>query len=207
MLVIGDIAGQYDALMALLKQCPDREPISLGDMCDRGPDSRKVFEFFISNGKALKGNHEHFIEDFYFKLNYYQSPVWFEQGGLETLKNFNYKIPKEIAEWIKSLPLYYQKDHFFLSHAPRRQGLSLKNICDLGTVAFNPITKATCDHTIIWNRNPPAKIKNMFQIFGHCSRFGYQEFGDYAVCLDSSKQHKLTAIEIPSMTIYQQDYL
>ena len=44
--------------MRLLKKCPDYLPISVGDMIDRGPDSKKVLDFFMAGGKAILGNHE-----------------------------------------------------------------------------------------------------------------------------------------------------
>ena len=45
--LIGDIHGNYQTLLALLKQMPDEESVSVGDMIDRGPRSRKVLEFFM----------------------------------------------------------------------------------------------------------------------------------------------------------------
>ena len=65
--LIGDIQGNYHTLRALLKQMPDEEPVSVGDMVDRGPRSKEVLEFFRLNGKALLGNHEHMMLD-YFKF-------------------------------------------------------------------------------------------------------------------------------------------
>ena len=44
--LIGDIQGNYHTLRALLKQMPDEEPVSVGDMVDRGPRSKEVLEFF-----------------------------------------------------------------------------------------------------------------------------------------------------------------
>ena len=227
MLVIGDIAGQYETLLALLKKCPDRMPISLGDMIDRGPDSQKVLDFFMNTdgAEAVKGNHEHFLESFYFRYNYYlhQDVVWFEQGGIETLKSFNpsmtdgdYEhkqlrkmIPDKYAAWIKALPLYKEVDGFFLSHGPLRQGLSLEECCDLGGSCFigHGHSKEMRDYTILWNRNYPAKVENRIHLFGHCSNFGYRHFDKFAICLDSTRQDTLTAIEIPSMTVYQQKYI
>ncbi len=48
-LVIGDIHGCYNELMALLDAAAlseDDEIIALGDIVDRGPDSEKVLAFF-----------------------------------------------------------------------------------------------------------------------------------------------------------------
>ena len=51
-LIIGDISGQYEALINLVKQAPNTIPVSVGDLIDRGPDSKKVINFFKDNGKA-----------------------------------------------------------------------------------------------------------------------------------------------------------
>lgn len=65
MIIIGDIAGHFKSLEALVAKLPaNKELLSLGDMVDRGPDSRKVVDFF-KNHKALLGNHEHMLLDAY----------------------------------------------------------------------------------------------------------------------------------------------
>ena len=73
--VIGDIHGCYDELMALeskIRRSAKRSKIkkykiiSVGDLCDRGPDTKKVIEHFLT-GKAegthdfVLGNHEMFF--------------------------------------------------------------------------------------------------------------------------------------------------
>lgn len=62
-LVIGDIHGCYYELQQLLDQAglgDDDEIIAIGDLCDRGPEPREVFEFFhdTPNACAIMGNHE-----------------------------------------------------------------------------------------------------------------------------------------------------
>lgn len=62
-LVVGDIHGCYIEFMELLDKAAlsaEDEIIALGDILDRGPDSRRVLEFFRTNPNAvsLMGNHE-----------------------------------------------------------------------------------------------------------------------------------------------------
>ena len=59
-LIIGDIHGEVTKLRALVEKAGAvDEIISVGDLIDRGEDSRAVIEFCISQGiKACKGNHE-----------------------------------------------------------------------------------------------------------------------------------------------------
>ena len=74
--IIGDVHGEYKTLMALLKKMPDYQPLFLGDMIDRGPDSKKVLDFAMKHGKAVLGNHEHMMIDAYRKGGYYQNSLW-----------------------------------------------------------------------------------------------------------------------------------
>lgn len=60
--IIGDIAGNFKTLEALLKKMPEGPAFSLGDMPDRGPRSKEVIEFFKTQ-KSLLGNHEHLMID------------------------------------------------------------------------------------------------------------------------------------------------
>jgi len=62
-LVIGDIHGCYDELLDLVEAAglgEHDEIISVGDMVDRGPNSKDVLEFFRTreNARSVLGNHE-----------------------------------------------------------------------------------------------------------------------------------------------------
>ena len=53
-LVIGDVAGQYDALLRLLNQIPAEEKkriIFVGDLIDRGPKPIEVVDFVKKNAE------------------------------------------------------------------------------------------------------------------------------------------------------------
>ena len=73
--IIGDVHGMYDALLALLKQIPkSSEVIFVGDLIDRGKDSKKVVELVKNNYKAVLGTHEDaFIRFFY---DYFNGMAW-----------------------------------------------------------------------------------------------------------------------------------
>src|SRR5262245_16243438 len=88
MLIIGDIAGQYKTLLALLKQCPNEEPVSVGDMIDRGPDSKLVLDFFMKNGRAILGNHEAMMLDAIGGGHYGAWQDWVGNGGGYTMRSF-----------------------------------------------------------------------------------------------------------------------
>jgi hypothetical protein len=223
--IIADVAGQHKTLLALLDKMPKAAtPVSVGDMVDRGPDSKLVLEFFKENGLAIFGNHEHLMLDACTKGEYYAPGVWFWNGGGETIESF-YPESKtgaisrtdcmqkmsrdfpDLLSWIESLPLYLELDGAFISHAMKNPSLSLEKCCDIGKTMH----KHT-DNTIIWNRGSPKKMKDLYQISGHNSQWGLKRFTDrsgeeFAICLDTSRERILTGMHWPSREIFQQEFI
>lgn len=109
---IGDIHGRLDLLSQLLEALkgeaealpPGTQPvlITLGDMVDRGPDSRGVVELLASQPLrdqgfrqvSLKGNHEDVMLGF---LNPATPPEskrgWLTYGGAEALASYGLPLP------------------------------------------------------------------------------------------------------------------
>lgn len=93
--VIGDIAGDFDTLEALVSKLDTSLPIiSVGDMCDRGHKSPQVFEFFQQpNRMAILGNHEHMMMDWmqhrtfllHAESRVYDRECWIGNGGINTI--------------------------------------------------------------------------------------------------------------------------
>lgn len=105
-LVIGDIHGRLDALDATLNEIandPDHADLPLvfvGDYMDRGPQSagvlRRVMALQADDARdvvCLRGNHEQMLLSFLENppLN---APVWFANGGIETLNSFGIGVTK-----------------------------------------------------------------------------------------------------------------
>lgn len=203
--IIGDIAGRYDELMLLLAKMPPGEPISVGDMCDRGPKSKEVIEFFMNNGRAVQGNHDHMMVSKYRQDEYYEYGTWYYNGGRFTENSFNYHVPDAVIDWAETLPKYLVIDKCLISHAffnPRFA--TIQEACGLGQNAFTQ----QGEDSIIWNRSEPCRRKKYsLQIAGHNSHFGLKWFEDFAVCIDTSRQKILTGIHLPSRQIYQQEYI
>ncbi len=223
-LLIGDIAGQYDTLRALLRMAPaSAVPISLGDMGDRGPRSKDVFEFFMQKGRrAVYGNHECMMDeflDFYFndRNDYLMSPQnWFNNGGLATIRSYGFMGLQELRysedlirahHFLKTLPYAIRGPGWFASHAPPSHPL------------LQPRGRTDLLHAC-WNRglpdNPSAHPEEYPEekrfYFGHNSHWGVRHFAggrdeQMGMCLDSSRSDVLTAIHLPSGKIYQQPYL
>ncbi len=113
---IGDIHGHLDKLKQvhdLIAADRAREGLDaasvvhVGDLCDRGPDSRGVIDFLIQgqahdeNWVVLKGNHdrlmEYFLEDYPRNDSYLMVGWdWFHErlGGIETLASYGVEPPK-----------------------------------------------------------------------------------------------------------------
>lgn len=253
--IIGDIAGNLKTLQALLRKMPDEEFISLGDMVDRGPRSKEVMDFIRLHGKALLGNHEHIMMDYYNRSipqpqgyqPFYRNSTWFDNGGLTTMESFSQGftekflrgekvdvsalIPQDYIEWLKTLPLFYQDDKLFLSHAPRHHRLNLAEAENLGK-GFNSLWgDPRSDMSLIWNREDPEPVEGKIQIYGHNPYPdvlwhsadpvpGYadraiggippeeaRKLNIYAVGIDTSFNKVLTGINFPTMEIYQQEYI
>ena len=133
--VIPDIHGRYDLLEKALKMIEtmvedtETHVIFLGDLIDRGPQSKEVVERIMKGPDrstitwiVLRGNHEQDLIDAY-DGNPYAIHDFFNNGGAETLDSYSEvgtdltSIPVEHIDWMKSLPLYHEDDHRIYVHA------------------------------------------------------------------------------------------
>lgn len=200
--IIGDIAGQYDALLRLVKEMPNEEIILVGDLVDRGPESKEVIQWAIDNNiKTCLGNHEHMMIDFYEKTGMYDPGIWHMNGG--NMTHIQYKNDPETRKqhltWLKSLPLYYKFKDLFVSHGPWKSNITLDEATKIDV--FGDLMDS-----LIWNREAPVKMDE-FQVFGHNSHWGLTWLDDWGVCLDASRDRVLTGMNWPSKTIYQVPYI
>jgi RNA ligase len=103
-IVVGDIHGCCDEFLALLKKCNYAESdfvISVGDLVDRGPNSRGTLEWFRTNPRAysVEGNHDN-------KLRRYLSGKRVKIGGglQETIDQCKPEEYEMLAQWLSSWP-------------------------------------------------------------------------------------------------------
>ena len=100
-IIIGDVHGQYDALLQLMEAIApqENEPVYfLGDLIDRGPNSAEVVEFVRQHRyRCLLGNHEQMLLEVLGsqKLMGEMLPAWLYSGGHATLVSYNHKIPQD----------------------------------------------------------------------------------------------------------------
>lgn len=211
--IIGDIGGQFDAFQKLIAKMPEGKVISVGDLCDRGPKSKEVIEWFMNNpnAEAIFGNHEHLLIDTYRKTNYYESGTWYMNGGSKTTKSYGKwvsDIPEEVVKWLETRPKYLLIDGVFISHSFLAPDYSLEEALDFGTSWEDSLK---CDKSIIWNREEPVRRPEYkLQVAGHNSQFRLRRFvdelGEFAICLDDSSNDKLTGLHLPSMEIFQEEF-
>jgi serine/threonine protein phosphatase 1 len=159
---IGDIHGQLDMLRAAHDRvAADRGRtgdttaplIHLGDLCDRGPDTRGVIDLILAGldrgepWQVLKGNHDRMFT--LFVRHGRQDPglradlTWFDHrlGGAETLASYGVDVhgsrlpavqeaatravPARHLDFLERLPLSFRTPDLFLAHAGVRAGVPL----------------------------------------------------------------------------------
>jgi len=148
--VMTDIHGKkalfLKALQAIDLQ-PSEELIILGDIIDRGEDSKGVLDALIhlkAQGRkitCLFGNHEQMLLDAF--LSEQHLKLWLHNGGHATLSSFQAasigEIPPMYIDFIKGFRYYLEHDHYLFVHA----ALNMK--------IEDPFQDL---HTIIWERKP-----------------------------------------------------
>ena len=204
--IIGDIAGRYDELMLLLDKMPKADLIiSVGDLVDRGSQSKEVIEWFMKteNADAVYGNHEDLFVN---GIVHRDTRDWLYNGGGATVKSYseedengvmNCLVPTEVIKWLQTRPMYFKYDDLIISHAP---------ITSLKNVPADPFGR---DYFFFWNRYEPKKPQDLYMVHGHNGQFKRHKHGDgvdFAMCIDNSHSGRLTGLAWPSKEIFSVDF-
>jgi serine/threonine protein phosphatase 1 len=156
---IGDVHGRLDLLNALLQQIDDDDHgrpgaetrlIFLGDLVDRGPDSRGVVERVMSlcaensNVRCLAGNHEELliltaegdrraaglfnrVGGHETMLSYGVSDAAYKEADLETLSQMVAEhIPKDHIDFMRGFDDWIEAGDYLFVHAGIRPGNALE---------------------------------------------------------------------------------
>jgi serine/threonine protein phosphatase 1 len=156
---IGDVHGRLDLLESLLdgvledskSSAADRKVVVfLGDLIDRGPDSRAVIERVMAGPQdhwrgfqwiTLRGNHEDIMLRFLSDANY--GANWIANGGLSTIASYvgdldisaddvfalqaalNRSLPRAHRRFLEALPYSHQEGGYVFVHAGIRPGIPM----------------------------------------------------------------------------------
>ena len=127
--VIGDIHGCAATLRRLvedtLRPLPSDRIYLLGDLIDRGPNSKGVLDFIFElreSGlfiESIRGNHEEMFLQTCDDSSYLES--WSVNGGRATMASFQADGPGDISrryrDFLRSFPLYILLEEFVIVHA------------------------------------------------------------------------------------------
>lgn len=134
---IGDIHGCSKTLQKITKQIckadKQAEFYFVGDLIDRGPNSKAVIDHIIElrddgiHVNVVRGNHEEMMLFSYKNNLKIYDTIWASNGAEMTVKSFSAQanldltvkslIPKKYYEFINSLPYYIETDDYFIVHA------------------------------------------------------------------------------------------
>ncbi len=178
---IGDIHGQLDLLKDAHERIfrdggRDAVIAHVGDLIDRGPDSRGVVEY-LSLGRTagrpwivMRGNHDRFLPNFLRQPDWIDPGLssprhWIDHPGLgadATLASYGVDIglprdrlhaeavravPAAHAEFLSSLPLWYLHPRALVVHAGIRPGVDLQDQIELDLVWIRKgFLESTADH-------------------------------------------------------------
>lgn len=220
-IVIGDVHGHYDGLVALLDQiAPGGEDQLhfLGDLIDRGPRSADVVDLVrFHNFHCLLGNHEHMLLQSFSQPNAPLGQVnhpdalqsWLYSGGNSTISSYrDWDQLLEHLEWIQELPLYRDLGDVWLVHA--------------GLHPAMPLSMQT-PHELCWIREvfhsiPRPYFIDKLIITGHTITFtlpgvapGELAQGHGWLDIDTGAYHPrsgwLSAVDIDQWKVYQVNVL
>jgi len=189
--IIGDIHGEYQTLLALVAKLPkDAKLIFVGDLIDRGLQSRELVEYIRKNNhQVVRGNHEQFmiedgqkfIDGLLADEEVEMNKTWIFAGGIETLLSYgllekleddSMQIVKKMKgiealqndiEWMKSLPLYIELENSHNKKLPIViSHASIGDFWDLEETNYKHF-----EFYIMTNRRRPSAKSPIFNIYGH----------------------------------------
>lgn len=197
MIVIGDVHGEYDLLMKLFDKLPHEDVCFVGDLIDRGHDSRKVVDFVRENSfPCIVGNHEEFLIKSYDDEGYIERrthDLWDFNGGLLTRGSYggDFDLMMEHREWMKTLPLkIWINDLTVVSHS-----------CYLPYMNQND---KDCRDEVLWDREFKVVRTPIRNIIGHTIVRDVTENYNYLM-IDTGAHHYgcLSAYDTKTGIIYQ----
>jgi serine/threonine protein phosphatase 1 len=185
--VLGDIHGSFAALQELLPKLGDRELFVIGDVCDRGPDTKRVIDLLVSKkARGVLGNHEEWFRQWVCEGTFRPKAAYGGMGSRATLASYGVAkdhpvgahraVPDSHRAWLEGLEhvagLTVCGDRFWMVHA----GISPLLVRLLSpretTAAIVPRLYRERDHYALWNDSRPEDCPAVDRpvIMGHKPR-------------------------------------
>ena len=211
--IIGDVHGEYQTLLALVEKLPkDAKLVFVGDLIDRGSQSKEVVAFIRENNhRSVLGNHEALFCKFALEfLSYLDGNItyekvnqrWHRSGRFETFLSYGLieiskdgkftiindkqknKVLKEDIEWMRRNPIYME----IATKEPlgKKVVVSHSNISKVWDIRHDKEKRVEFIQTTLWTREYDVDEKsNIFNIFGHCPQKFKPEITENYVNVDT----------------------
>jgi serine/threonine protein phosphatase 1 len=196
--IIGDIHGCYAEFLELLDKIKLSDGdllISLGDIVDRGPQSKELYEYFITrpNSIVLMGNHER--KHLNGTLSYAQDIVKLQFG----------EHYEEFVQWTKTLPYYVETPEALIVHAAFENGISIDEQREdvlSGTNSGDRYLQTKYEEGTYWSDHYSGEKP---VIYGHHVVGDTPKYLNNTIGIDTGACHGgfLTAVELPGFVIHQ----
>lgn len=206
---IGDVHGRADLLGALLSNIetarePDSRIVFLGDIIDRGPQSREAMDIVVESlatnpsSQLILGNHEEFLlrfvddDDNRDKV----TMVWMRNGGIDTLLSYGVPLDSGADEAIQFLRENFsthlatlrnavtsvESDEYVLVHAGVEPGVSLSEQDGRKTRWIRQgflDCRAPFPKTVVHGHTPTSSLRPEI----HCNRIAIDTAAYHTGCL------------------------
>jgi hypothetical protein len=165
-LVVGDIHGSYDELLALVELAGigERDTIvAVGDLVDRGPKSREVVEFFGADParrRSVRGNHEakH--------LRSRGGPILSKAGRI-VRQQVSASQYAAMLDYFETLPLWLDLPEALIVHAGLTPGVALDQQDPKVVMGVGSSYRLGFDGKSPWWFDQPEFLIDKPVIFGH----------------------------------------
>lgn len=206
---IGDVHGCLVPLQTLIAHIqPQTEDsiIFLGDLIDRGGDSKAVLDYVMTlqtqcHVQCILGNHEEMLLAANYDRN--MREIWLRHGGQETLESFGLppnkiglaQIPQKYIQFFQNMLPFVETEQFIFTHA---------------TPAMDIPMAQQDAHSLRWKRfyvaAPNCHISNKIVVCGHTAQlYGKPYVGQGIIVIDTHAygNNWLTALDTNSLTAHQ----
>lgn len=182
--VIGDIHGCADRLEELLRRLEDLPVLVTGDVCDRGPDTRRVIDMLVERGaRGVRGNHEEWLTAWVHRRGFESFALHPVMGGEATLASYGvagetprhiemqwHMVPPEHRAWLADLALVVDLEvmgqRYWMIHAGVPPLSNMEPFSD-GEIIGHLVQHDP--HSLLWGGTHPHAMARLNQtvIMGH----------------------------------------